>query len=179
MSFLIDGNGNEQRTNCPPGVYNAVCDEVFDLGMQPGYQDGPPKRKAVLLFEVERRMVEGKFKGQRHQLSKILAVSSHEKAVLSGLLRSWVGYDPAREPHRKFDLEGLKGKPCTLNVVEETRNGKTRAIVASVAPKMASAETLTPESDGRVPEFVRRMQDERLDKPDGGTGTFPEGSEEQ
>jgi len=138
--------------------------------MQPGYQDGPPKRKAVLLYEVERRMTEGKYKGQRHQLSKIVSASLHEKAVLSSLLRSWVGYDPARDPSKRFDLDGLKGKSCTLNVVEEGRNGKVRSIIASVSPKMGSAEALTPEFDGRVPEFVRRMQDERLDKPaPGGT----------
>lgn len=44
MRIKLDSN--EERSLCPSGIHNAVCAKVCDLGLQPGYNNGPPRRNS-------------------------------------------------------------------------------------------------------------------------------------
>lgn len=91
MRIKLQNNG--ERSVCPSGKHNAVCINVCDLGLQPGYDGGAPRQKLAFLFETETRSEEGDYAGRRYLVSRIVTASTSHKGKLVEFLSSWRGHD--------------------------------------------------------------------------------------
>ncbi len=152
--MVVKDNGGDFETP-PLGIQRAICVNVFDVGLQPGYQGGPAARKVVLLWELEARMENGK----RFQVTKIYTQSIGAKSNLGADLESWRTKPFTEEERKGFDLDAILRKPCQLNLVA---NGD-RAKVAMVLPADKSEPYWDIETPSDyVPKFVAKMRDEQL-----------------
>lgn len=168
QEFVISEDAKVRQV-CPDGSHNAVCAAVHDLGVQKSNTVGwPSRRKVALIFEVAETFAEGPLAGQPYRLSKIVSATLSDKSTLTALLTSWFGRDPRKKVNGKTEFAPpmLVGKPCTLTVVHKTTaDGDTQAIVQTVASHMKGLPVLSSTLDSsQVPDWIRRMQDERLDK---------------
>ena len=160
----------ETRTRhvCPAGTHNAVCAGVYDAGVQKSANGWPEKRKFVTIFEVEEKISAGPLAGQPYRVSRIVSASLNDKSTLTALLTSWLGKDPRKRVNGKteFELSTLIGKPCMLTVAHKTTpDGDSQAVITAISAHMKGLPTLTSTLDPtETHDWVRRMQDQRLDK---------------
>jgi hypothetical protein len=177
MIVAKDEGGGGSYHNPEPGLHNAVCVKMFDLGMQEGYE-GKMQHKVVIYFELEDRIPDGEYKGKRFMLSRTYTLSLNEKANLRKDLESWRGKAFTDEEAKGFDIEKLVNIPCTLNVIMHTANGKERARISGIMPKQKAAEPLIPELEKDwcpkwIEEAMGKSQEEMVrdvfvdDDPDG------------
>ena len=160
------GSGESDWENPKPGLHNAVCYGLVQLGthMTTG-QYAKMTPLIMVMWELEERTTHGQRYSQRARYTD----SFHSKARLRQMLESWRGkkYVEGEE----IDLEKLIGAPCTLNLIENTNNGKTYINVESVMPYQKNAERLKPEVPTvcfnlhepdmaefeKVPEYLQKM----------------------
>lgn len=133
----------------PAGNHRAVCYRVIDLGTQQVEWQGQTKtqRKIMISWELVDEMMaaHGDYPERPFSMHQRYTFSSHEKAVLRAHLESWRGV-PFKDSDfgpGGFDIRNIIGKSCLLNVVQETKAGKTYANIKAVSklPKgMAAAQ---------------------------------------
>lgn len=162
MGIMVKDNGGDFE-EIPTGVHRAVCINVYDVGVQPGFQGGPPAHKVVILWELEPK----DSKGRRFQITKIYTLSIGDKSNLGNDLASWRGRPFTAGERQGFDLDAIKGKPCQVNVVAGAKPGKTK--VGSVLPAARDQATgratnhWAPETKpDYVPNFVQKMMDDQI-----------------
>lgn len=164
MSIIVKDTGAE-FARPEPGMQQAVCSHVYDLGMQPGYQ-GAISHKLVILWELEERIKEGEYAGQRFVISKFYTASLNEKANLRNDLVAWRGRDFTPDELKGFDIEKIVGANCYVNLVEKKKtDGRTAIVVASIAPfkqRPDGPAPMVPElARDYVPDWIKKL----LDKP--------------
>jgi hypothetical protein len=130
----------------PPGLHEAVCVDVVDLGMVDGKFG--PKRKLKLIWQLK-----GKNKlGERYQARASYTQSLMEGSNLRRDLESWRGRAFTDVERKAFDVEKLIGVNCQLslkhNISKST--GRTYAQVTVVLPPLKGA-SLKPEKYVREP----------------------------
>jgi hypothetical protein len=122
MGTIVKDNGGADFEMPTTGVQRAICINYFDIGLQPGFNEGDsPKEQIVVLWELE----ETDSKGQHFTISRFYTKSIHEKSNLGKDLVSWRGKPFTDDERAGFDLDNLKGKPCQLNLVP-TDKGKVK-----------------------------------------------------
>jgi hypothetical protein len=116
----------------PPGLFQAVCVDVVDLGLiEVTYNNKTRKQcKLRLVWQSEEHREDGK----PFLLSRRYTASLNEMARLRKDLESWRGRPFTSEELTGFDMENLIGVNALINVLHAAREGKTFANVASVAP---------------------------------------------
>ena len=136
---------NDREFELPPaGTHLAVCYRVLDLGTQDTSYNGLPKRqhKILLSWELpEEKMADGR----PFSISQRYTWSMSEKAALRHHLESWRGkpFEARDFGENGFDIKGIIGVGCLLNIVHVARNGKTYANIASIA-KLMKNQTAPP-----------------------------------
>jgi hypothetical protein len=148
MPIIATAGESETFTPAPEGVHQAVCVDVIDLGMIPGFE-GKPQHKVSVAWQIGELRDDGK----RFTLFKRYTLSLHEKANLRKDLESWRGKAFTREEEMGFDVEVLKGANCLINVQHKASadGKKTYANVVAVMPlvkgmpKMAASGYVRPE----------------------------------
>lgn len=181
MSLIVKETGNGPSIPpIEPGMYQAVCIAVYDLGTQEGGDFGKGKkkqRKAYIEWEIPDERIELEKDGQpisapRKQRQKY-TLSLNEKATLRKHLDAWRGRPFTPEELEGFDLFNILGANCYLNIIHEQAkdgSGKVYANIASIAPLMKRDQKLSPESptvffsfdDNKlpgeeVPEWIRKI----------------------
>ena len=118
-------------TPAPEGVHQAVCVDVIDLGVIPGFE-GKPQHKVDVVWQIDEKRDDGK----RFTLFKRYTLSINEKASLRKDLESWRGKVFTRDEELGFDVETIKGVNCLINVQHKpSADGKkTYANVVAVMP---------------------------------------------
>jgi hypothetical protein len=160
MAIIVKENGGDfQRPD--PGMHQAVCSNVYDLGLQPGYQ-GVITHKLVILWELEETIKTGDFAGKRFTISKFYTASLNEKANLRADLVSWRGREFTEAELKAFDVEKVIGANCWLNIVAKTKpDGKITTTIAAVAPfkrKEGGPEAMTPELPRDYqPDWIKKL----------------------
>jgi len=143
----------------PTGMQRAVCVQVFDIGLHPGYQGVGFKPNLIMLFELEAKMAEGDFAGKRFLVSRQYTQSLHEKATFRKHLESWRAKTFDEDAVAAFcappGTDVLHGKQATLNLME-TESGFVK--IDSILPPM-EGEKLVPEYSG-TPEWIQKKIDE-------------------
>jgi hypothetical protein len=115
----------------PPGIYQALCVDVIELGLLWSEYQGRRKlqRKLKLVFETEYVGEDGK---RGIVTSKNFTASMHPKAHLAEFLSKWRGRPVV--PNENVDLKKLPGASCTL-VLSHQRSlqGHTYACIDAVS----------------------------------------------
>ena len=112
--------------NVEPGIYDAICYGIIDIGTQHNEWQGETsvKHQAILKFELMDEIMEYEGKQVRKIFSQFYTLSLHVKAKLRKHLNGWRGRDFTAEELSGFELKNVLGKPCRL-VVGLTENGKS------------------------------------------------------
>lgn len=147
LNLPVSGGGGDFK-RAPAGSHIAVCNLVVDCGLQPGSQMYPkPQRKLYVRFEIPSERVEYERDGVKHEgpltIGSYYTASMNEKARLRKHLESWRGRAFTDEQAAAFDVSSILGKPCMLNIIEETRGDRTYSNIASIGslPKGVPAPT--------------------------------------
>ena len=164
MSIIKMSN---DRILCPEGAHNAVLAAVYSIGLQPGFQDEKPKTKHVYVFELGDKIPDGSLAGEPYIISGIYTDSLNEKSRLFEAIRALKGGLTTQEIQAGFDPDSMVGLGCTIIATHTTNAGKITAGIASIIKRDNSMPLLIPTLDrSKVPDWIKRMQDQRLDKPD-------------
>jgi len=157
MSIIVKDNGGTWE-QIPAGVFRAVCCNIYNLGIQPGYQ-GKETHKIVLAWEIEERKTEGEWAGKRFMVTKTYTASLNEKATLRKDLESWRGTPFNAEQLAGFDLENIYGKPCLVNLMHQrTKADKQWTAVAAIMPPRKDEEKLEVETPrDYVPAWIQQL----------------------
>lgn len=100
----------------PEGLWDGVCIDVVDKGMV-DTQWGP-KHKVQFRWVVNAEPKRSD--GKPHMVSMSYPISMDERSNLRKMLELWRGRKFTPEEMKKFDLEGVLGKPCQIQVAQDT-----------------------------------------------------------
>ena len=132
----------------PPGLHQAVCVDVVDLGIVPGKYG--PKAKLRLIWQLKTRNK----KGERFQVRATYTQSLGESSNLRKDLESWRGRSFTQEELENFDVEKLLGINCQLSLKQEKSKSTGRLyakVTAVLEPLKGAAHELTAEKYEREP----------------------------
>lgn len=131
MAIIAKGSsGGGNFKPCPPGLHQAVCCDVIDLGMVPT-KFGKDQHKVHIRWQVDETMEDGK----PFMIQQRYTLSLNEKATLRHHLESWRGKPFSAEELTGFDLEKLIGANCQIVVVQRPdEQGRVWANVQTVTP---------------------------------------------
>jgi len=101
-------------TPTPKGLWPGVCCDVVDLGIVPG--EWGPKHKIQIKWLVEAKPP--RIDGKPYMVSKKYTLSLHEKANLRIMLETWGQKEMTPKQLEEFDVEGVVGTPCQIQVAE-------------------------------------------------------------
>ena len=122
----------------PPGIYQAVCVDVIDLGLQWSEYQGKRKlvRKLMLVFETEHIGEDGK----RGIVTKKFSASIYPQAKLAAFLGQWRGRPIV--PGDSVDLKKVQGACGTLVLShQQSLSGRTYVSIDAVSK---AAKQVTP-----------------------------------
>lgn len=160
MRAPVTGSAGMTREVPPPGKYLGICNGVYMLGTQPGYQNGPPELQIMLSFELHKR--KGPAKNKEGRVFETSAIMKFSANVKSSLIR----YASALENREYndadlktiamaggFDAEPLLGKVCWIDLANDRKpDGGWKDKIRSVTP-------LDPEDDKDLAEWVLLNQE--------------------
>lgn len=145
---------------CPPGTYQAVCFDVWDLGNQKVSIQGHDKiqHKIMIAWELDELIKsDDEQNGKRFRQYRKYTLSLNDKAALAKDLTGWRGQSFTAEEKKGFDIEGLVGGNCLLGLIHKESGGKTYANIASVSGLPKNMPTIAPESPRAVPDWVKKL----------------------
>ena len=129
----------------PKGLWQAVCVDVEDLGLQ--QTPFGDKDKVRLTFQITERTPAGK----RHEPRRPLNSNTHEKSTLRRFVEVLERRSFSTKEQQDYDLETLLGKNCLLQLVHvQGRNGQTYANIQTIVPLNNGTPLLKPENYIRV-----------------------------
>jgi hypothetical protein len=169
------------KSNLPPiepGVYIATCYGLIDLGTHQNERFNKTARKVLIQWEIPDSRMDIERDGESLNLPRAISerytLSLSEKANLRKALESWRGRRFTAEELKGFDLKNVLGKPCQIQVINESSKDGTRtyAKVGAIMalPKGTTAPALEnplmffsfedsdrPEIPETLPEWVRGL----------------------
>lgn len=116
-----------------PGIYEAVCFGLIDIGTQHGEWQGQKKlqHQAIIKFELLDETYDDENGDTcRMQFAQFYTLSLHEKAKLRKHLNGWRGREFTPEELKGFEMKNVLGKNCML-VIGHSESGKS--VVESVS----------------------------------------------
>lgn len=136
MGTVAKDSGGGDFKLVPAGAHVAICDQVVDLGIQPGGMYDP-KQKVYLRWQIPGERVKWTKDGQEHEgpaiIGRTFTLSLSEKGYLRPILESWRGRPFTPAELKGFDVKNVLGVPCMVQVTHETAtSGKTYANVVAV-----------------------------------------------
>lgn len=156
--MVVSDNGADYEP-IPTGMHRAILVNYFDVGLQPGFQGDMPRKKVVLLWELEARNDKT---GKRFTITKTYTQSIGDKANLGNDLSSWRGRPFTPEERKAFEMDNIKAKPCQVNIMPK-EPGSEKVKVAAVLPADKSRPYWAVETaPGYVPKFVEKMLETRM-----------------
>lgn len=127
---IIAREPESKFTPAPEGLYQAVCVDVHDLGMES--TPWGEKHKVLLVWQLEAVDTDTE---KRFQVRKKYTLSLSDKANLRRDLECWRGRKFTAEELQGFDLEKLLAINCQLQIVHSLSDeGKTYANVQAIVP---------------------------------------------
>lgn len=141
-----------------PGLINAICVGVWNIGKQKIEFQGEVKFKTQVIigFEVQQRHSEKD--EPMLQLSKF-NMSLHEKSNLGPMIESWFSKKLTNSERYNYDLKQIIGKKCTLNLIE---NGEYINIATILPPQESNKLVSEDVLKGELPNFVKIMREKAV-----------------
>lgn len=167
MGFTVREPSGGGSNPVSQGLHQAVAFMLYDLGTHFSEKFGKSTHKMLIGWEVPSERIEVERDGQKVSLPKMISArftaSLHEKAQLRKTLESWRGRGFTKEELAGFDVRSILKANCMVNVIHNTKDGKTYANVAGVVQLPKGMNRLEPENPIRYFSF-----EEHLDSiPDG------------
>lgn len=136
MAITASSEGGNY-TPVPAGNHVARCYQMVQIGTTTEPYKGEMKTapKCRIWWELPNEQKEFK-EGEGLKplsISKEFTISLHEKANLRKSLESWRGKAFTDDEAKAFDITKLLGVPCMLNIIHETKDGKTFAKITNVS----------------------------------------------
>jgi len=139
---VTGGADGPPREIPPPGKYLGVCNGVYMLGTQPGYQGGEPKQQVLVSFELHKRKGPAKDgQGRPYEVGSICSFTANVKSKLIELAGALINHTYTEEDLEEirsgggFDAEPLLGKVCWIDLVHEKKaDGTPRDKIKSATP---------------------------------------------
>ena len=146
MPLVIKESGAQHFEPAPPGLHEAVCVDVVDMGIVVGKFG--PKSKVKVIWQIKMLNKEG----ERFQARATYTQSLMEGSNLRRDLESWRGRSFTPDELKAFDLEKLLGVNCQLSLKHaiSKSTGRTYAQVTVVLPAN-KGQALKPEKYTREP----------------------------
>ena len=152
MGLIAKNKGGEDFAPVTPGMKQAVCYLVADIGTQPSNSPQfKPRRQVVIGWELPNEpkieIIDKKTNAKvlmPRVLSNTYTLSLSKKANLTPMLVSWRGRAFTDAELEGFDLQKILGANCLLNVINNTKEGKTYANISSVSPLMPEMKKVKP-----------------------------------
>lgn len=143
---LPEPTGGTEFERVPPGTHLAVCYRFVDLGTQEVVWQGDTKhqRKVMISWELPHELMKtGDYAGKPFTFHQRYTWSMSEKANLRHHLEAWRGkaFQDSDFGPGGFNIKNIIGKACLLNLVEETKGGKTYTNLSGVSALMKGMET--------------------------------------
>ena len=169
MALIVkESGGGRDFKPVPAGTHVAVCAMVVDIGLQPGFENGPPQRKVYIAWEIPSERAEWTDKdGNKNEgpmrIGKFYTLSLNEKATLRAHLENWRGRMFTAKELAGFDLFSILNKACLLGVTHKSVGDKIYANVSSVMglPKGTAAPVaekgLTAYPDENVKDALEKL----------------------
>jgi len=145
----------------PDGLQPAVLVNYWDLGVQAKFSGERPKRRIAFVWELFATRRDGSHFVVAKEYAATLADSSNLRAILE----SWRGSPLNEHELEAFELDVLRGCPCTLDLVRRPkRTGRGDYVeVRSVFRALRDAPTWVPQTpETYMPEWVAQMMAEAL-----------------
>jgi hypothetical protein len=143
----------KEKANLPPtpeGVYQGICYAVYDLGTHLNEKFNKSSHQCLIIWELPEVRIEIERDGVMVNLPKAISkkytLSLSEKAALRKDLQSWRGRTFTKEELEGFDLTKLLSVNCMIQVIHTTKDNKTYANIASIAPLYKGIAKLEPEN---------------------------------
>ena len=154
MPLIAKNKGGEDFAPVTPGMKQGICYLVADIGTQPSNSPQfKPRRQVVIGWELPqepRIEILDKKTNKKVMMPRVLSrfftLSLSKKANLTPMLVSWRGRAFTDAELEGFDLQKILGANCLVNVINETRDGKTYANISSVSPLMPQMPKLKSEN---------------------------------
>lgn len=161
MSIIAKQNKSE-FTPAPEGLWQAVCCDVVDLGVQSS-QWGE-SHQIQIRWQIEGEDPKTK---KPYMVMRKFRLSLHEKSSLRPMLESWRGKKFTATELEGFDLEKLIGANCQVQVIHNIKGeGEVFANVQAVVPPQRGVAKLAIRGEYiRVSERAHRADLEN--QPDG------------
>lgn len=124
----------------PNGLYDAVCTDIFDIGIQHTSSKEYGDRdtlQCILVWELpELTYTDADGNEQRRQLRKTYTQSTSEKSNLRKDLESWRGQPFTEEEFEAgWDLDAVLGCGCQLQVMQQkSANGNIYVNIKNIVP---------------------------------------------
>jgi hypothetical protein len=148
MSLIA--SSDKKRDPIPDGMYQAVTIGVIDLGTQYNERFMNRTHKVLIMWELPEVAItfskDGIETTAPRVISKKYTLSLGEKANLRKDLQSWRGRSFTDEELRGFDLFTIIGKNCMLQLINESKDGKSYTNISSIMPLYKGMEVLNPVS---------------------------------
>ena len=97
-----------------------------------------PKQKVYFRFELPNERIEytkdGVLKEGPQTIGTFHTASMNKKALMRAMLENWRGRKFTDDEAADFDIRNVLGRACLINVVEDTKDGKTYSNIANVMP---------------------------------------------
>jgi hypothetical protein len=163
MSLIVKDTGSD-FIRPATGLVQAVCTQVFDIGLQHTTYKGVEKltHQCIVMWELAERITDGEYAGKRFVVSKFYTASLSDRAHLRKDLVSWRGRDFSPVELEGFELENIRSANCYLNLVERKKaNGDSAVVVDAIVPfkrKDGGDELMTPELPiDYMPDWVKKQ----------------------
>jgi len=145
MPLVIKGQSGDFQP-APPGLHQAVCVDVVDLGMQD--TSFGRKRQLKIIWQIKSKNE----KGERFQVRGTYTQSLHEKSRLRHDLETWRGRPFKNDELAAFDVEKLIGVNCQIQVIHRvSKQGRTYGNAQAIVPMSPEMVSLKPENYERDP----------------------------
>ena len=139
--ILKEESGASSWENPKPGLHQAVCVDIDDLGMQ--QTNYGEKHQLKLVFELDQQRSDG----GPIRMGRKYTATLNEKGALRGDLKSWRGADLTVEEKNEFNLEKLVGAQAQLNIEEfKKQDGTAGTAIGAILPP-ADGQNLEPSGD--------------------------------
>lgn len=115
------------------GNHPAICYAVIGIGTQRNERFDTTHKQLIIMWEIcdETILIDGTEKPK--VLSKTYTASLNDRSTLRKDLESWRGKAFSAEELKGFDMQNILGKPCLISVIEEEKNDRKYAKIASIA----------------------------------------------
>jgi hypothetical protein len=140
-------------TNLPPieaGLHQAVCYALIDLGTHYSEKFDKTSHQLMLMWEFPDVRLDTEKDGEKKSLPRVISkkytMSLGERANLRKDLKSWRGRDFTPEELEGFELKQILGVNCIMQIIHNSKDGKTYGNIETILPLMKNYKTKKPEN---------------------------------